>query len=201
MVTQTDPKGWHSRGYLPHFDSPEVAQHVVFRTAGPLPKEIRAALAGNEPEAISAFDAWLDGGAGDGPLFKPEHAEIVADSLRFFEGSRYRLHAWCVMPNHMHVVVTMLAGFRLGDTVRSWKAFSAAKINRANGLSGPFWARDYFDRFMRDETDFAQTVGYVERNPVLAGLVDASEEWLWSSAHERASLDREPSGSPFRTRA
>ena len=197
MAKRTDPKGWHSRGYLPHFDSPEVPQHVVFRTAGALPKEIRAALAGNEPEAISAFDAWLDGGAGDGPLFKLEHAETVADSLRFFYGSRYHLHAWCVMPNHVHVVVTMLAGFRLGDSVRGWKAFSAVKINRANELSGSFWARDYFDRYMRDETDLAQTVGYVERNPVLAGLVSALEEWLWSSAHGRASRDREPSGSPF----
>ncbi len=197
MAKRTDPKGWHSRGYLPHFDSPEVPQHVVFRTAGALPKEIRAALAGNEPDAILAFDAWLDGGAGNGPLFKPEHAETIADSLHFFDGSRYRLHAWCAMPNHVHVVVTMLAGFRLGDSVRSWKAFSAAKINRANGLSGPFWARDYFDRYMRDETDFAQTVGYVERNPVLAGLVEAPEEWRWSSARGWARLASEPSSSRF----
>ena len=197
MVTRTAPKGWHSRGYLPHFDLPEVPQHVVFRTAGALPKEISAALVGNESDAISAFDAWLDGGAGDGPLFEPKRAEIVADSLRFFDDSRYRLHAWCVMPNHVHVVVTMLAGFRLGDSVRSWKAFSAAKINRANGLSGPFWARDYFDRYMRDETDFAQTVGYVERNPVLARLVEAPEEWRWSSAHWRGLQDREPSGSLY----
>ena len=200
MVTRTAPKGWHSRGYLPHFDSPEVPQHVVFRTAGALPKEISAALVGNESDAISAFDAWLDGGAGDGPLFEPKRAEIVADSLRFFDNSRYRLHAWCVMPNHVHVVVTMLAGFRLGDSVRSWKAFSAAKINRRTDSPGLFGR----------ETISIAICATRPISPKPSAMSNVILSSPGSLKHRRNGVglrriggasDREPSGSLFQVRA
>jgi putative transposase len=177
------PKGWHSRGYLPHLDSPERIQHVIFRTAGSLPKAVLEA-----GDIRARFDALLD--RGDGPLADPAAARIVEEAVRHFDGERFRLFAWVVMPNHAHVVVEPVDGVSLGSVVRSWKAFSAAKINKAAAARGPFWARDYFDRYMRDEDDLARTIDYVERNPVAAGLAASPEDWPWSSARLRRAEER-----------
>lgn len=175
QMSRSSPKGWHSRGYLPHFDSPERIQHVVFRTAGSLPKS-----------ALGAdIDAHLDRCEGERPLADPIVAQIVEDTIRHFDHARFRLFAWVIMPNHAHVVVEPLANFSLGATVRSWKAFSATKINERTGARGSFWARDYFDRYMRDESDLQQTIAYVESNPVRAGLAVEPRDWRWSSARLR----------------
>ncbi len=160
-------KGWHSRGYLPHFDTPERAQHIVFRVAGPLPKAVLACT--SKQQRTQRLDDWLDSGEGGSPLAQPDDAKIVAESLRAFVGERYHLHAWCVMPNHVHTLMTLHEGFRLGGVIGSWKSFTSRRINRARGGAGRFWAHDYFDRYMRDETDFANTVAYIENNPVVAG--------------------------------
>jgi len=179
-MTHKPHKGWHSRGYLPHYDTPERAQHVIFRVAGPLPKAVMACA--DKQERIQTLDDWLDRGEGGLPLADPNHANIVAESLRAFVGERYDLHAWCVMPNHVHALITLQEAFPLGDTIRSWKNFTARRINLARGAGGRFWAPDYFDRYMRDEADFENSIAYIENNPVIARLVARADEWLWSSA-------------------
>jgi putative transposase len=179
-MTQKPHKGWHNRGYLPHFDTPGRAQHVVFRIAGPLPKSVTDGK--DAGERFRRADAWLDRVDGDAPLARAALAQIVADALRFFAGERYELHAWCVMPNHVHALLTLQDGFRLGDMVRSWKTFSARRINAARAATGGFWAADYFDRYMRSEADFEATTTYIENNPVAAGLAARPEDWPWSSA-------------------
>ena len=105
-----------------------------------------------------------------------------------FDGERYVLYAWCVMPNHVHAVIGPLQGYELGSILRSWKAFTAAKINALHGRSGRLWAADYFDRYMRTEEQYLSTIAYVEANPVAAGLCEAPEDWPYSSAgwEERA---------------
>ena len=181
-MTLKSHKGWHNRGYLPHYDSPERAQHVIFRVDGPLPKAILACA--DKQARIQQLDDWLDRGEGGAPLAS-EHRSMVADALQAFDIERYDLHAWCVMPNHVHTLLTQYDGFPLGGTIRSWKNFSARRINVARGASGRFWAPDYFDRYMRDEADLANTAAYIENNPVVAGLVARPEDWLWSSAVAR----------------
>ncbi|MBS0538790.1 MAG: transposase [Proteobacteria bacterium] len=176
-----DHKGWYSRGYLPHFDSPETVQFVTFRLADSLPREVVEALR-LEDRAVLKIDRELDSCAGDCWLRRPEIAEIVQGALFHFDGDRYRLLAWCVMPNHVHVVIEPVQGFLLSGIVHSWKSFTA---NKANGIllrKGAFWHDDYFDRYMRDEADLSRTISYVKRNPVKAGLIDRAEDWLWSSA-------------------
>lgn len=179
------PKGWHSRGYLPHFDSPERIQHVTFRTAASLPKTVAEALSPDAKARVRQIEEYLDRCEGERPLANPALARIVENAVRHFDGERFRLFAWVIMPNHVHVVLDVCARFSIGEVVRGWKAFSAAQINRATGASGAFWARDYFDRYLRDEDDLCRTVDYVERNPVAAGLVPAPEQWRWSSARAR----------------
>src|SRR5262245_23086601 len=92
-------------------------------------------------------------------------ASIVEDAILHFDGDRYQLLAWCVMPNHVHVIIEPSGGHSLGAIVRSWKSFTANRANRALGRAGPFWHRDYFDRFIRDEGHLFRTIDYVENNP------------------------------------
>jgi REP-associated tyrosine transposase len=89
------------------------------------------------------------------------------------------------MRSIVHVVIEIVDDYSLSDIVRSWKSFTARKANSQLTRSGPFWHSDYFDRNMRDERHLAQTVEYVELNPVKAGLARDAAEWLWSSAHHR----------------
>jgi REP element-mobilizing transposase RayT len=110
---------------------------------------------------------------------------MVERASLHFDGERYRLLAWCVRPNHVHTIVEILQGHSLSDVVRSWKSFTAHKANAFLGRTGRFWQSDYFDRFMRNETHLAQTIEYVEQNPVKAGLIAVAAHWSCSSARLR----------------
>ncbi len=175
-------KGWHSRGYLPHFDSTETIQFVTFRLADSLPASVA--------ESLAETDHRLDAGLGACWLKDPAVAAFAQDALLHFDGTRYRLLAWCIMPNHVHAVMEVAHGYQLGAIVRSWKSFSASQANRIIGRTGRFWHRDYFDRFIRDDGHLHRTIDYVENNPVKAGLASAPAVWPWSSAHERAGGSR-----------
>lgn len=158
--------GWRSRGYIPHCDGAGMMQHVVMSTIG----------ATHGVEANFGL-----------PLFaSPETAKIVEDAFLHFDDVRYRLVAWCVMPNHAHVIFEQESGWPLARVVHSWKSFTANEINRTLNRTGAVWMREYFDRFMRDNDHLSTTIGYVEANPVSAGLVERPEDWRWSSAWQRA---------------
>jgi REP element-mobilizing transposase RayT len=175
------PKGWHSRGYLPHFDSPETVQFVTFRLADSLPTHLAKALQDRD-HALPRLDRELDAGLGACWLKRPEIASMVEDALLHFDGKRYRLLAWCIMPNHAHVVIEIVRENSLSEVVGSWKSFTAKQANSIIGRTGAFWHADYFDRYMRDEGHLARTIDYVENNPVKAGLVASAAEWRCSSA-------------------
>jgi putative transposase len=177
-------KGWHSRGYVPHFDSQDVIQFVTYRLADSLPQEALARLAvAAQPESLR--DKMLDRGWGACWLRCAEIAKIVENAFLAFDGMRYRLHAWTVMPNHVHVLFTALPEYPLGTIVSSWKRFTAREANKQLGRNGAFWQADYWDRFVRNETHFAAAVTYIDQNPVKAGLVDADHLWPHGSARFR----------------
>ncbi len=126
---------------------------------------------------------YEDAGRGECLLRQPAVAAVVSDCLLHFSGERYDLLAWCVMPNHVHAVVAMKEGHAIGSSVKSWKGFSARKINQMLGREGrPLWFPDYHDRFMRNADHTHRAIAYVENNPVAAGLVASAQEWRWSSA-------------------
>jgi len=180
-------KGWHYRGYLPHFDADTVIQLITFRLADSLPKAIfneLAALASNDADLRQRVETMIDGGLGSCALREPVVAAVVWDALHHFDGARYRLIAWVIMPNHVHALIEQAGGFPLGDIVHAWKSFTAKQANKQLGRTGAFWAPDYFDRFIRDQTYFDVAVHYIHENPVKAGLVPRAEEWRWSSACE-----------------
>lgn len=180
------PKGWHSRGYLPHFDSPEALQFVTFRLVDSLPAEAIEKLRLNTaPISDSDRDALLDAGMGNCWLRQPEIAQIVEDALLHFDGTRYRLIAWTVMPNHVHALIETHGDFPLGPIVSSWKRFSARLANRVLGRAGPFWQDDYWDTYIRNERHFDSTVGYIENNAVKAGLAREVADWPWTHRRHR----------------
>jgi putative transposase len=177
---------WHSRGYLPHCDEDHLVQHIVCRLADSLPSTVlqRMELL-NNIERFSQCDRFLDSGAGSSTLREPGAAQIVVEPLWWFDAQRYALLAWCVMPNHVHIVIEPLAEHTLSQIIKSLKAYTAAKINRTIGRSGRLWAADYFDRFMRSNEHLSTTIAYVESNPVAAGLCARPADWPFSSAAER----------------
>ena len=175
--------GSHSRGYLPHLDAPGLVQHVVFRLADSLPKAILDDLARQQPrERHGATDAALDPGYGRRDLGDLRIAALVQAALLAFERQRYGLWAWCVMPNHVHVLLRAKSGHPLNSIVHSWKSYTAKEASRLLDRTGRFWAREYFDRIVRNDNDLRRTVAYIEANPVKVGLCKSTEEWPFSSA-------------------
>jgi putative transposase len=204
---------WHSRGYLPHFESPDVIQHVTFHLADSLPQtallkleaELKTLPAEKQDvERRKRVDAWIDAGHGSCILQNPGIASMVQGSLLAFDSERYRLLAWVVMPNHVHVLFQPINGWEVSKIVASWKKFTARRIHawerqspdwqqfrdfapgNANLLIGGsgsvVWHREYWDRFIRNQRHFEQAVSYIHLNPVKAGLVATAEGWHWSSA-------------------
>jgi len=167
-------------------DVPDLVQHVVFRLADSLPARLRdQVMLRPAAERVEAIDAALDQGHGRRDLAIPEVAALIQNALLRFDGERYALIAWCVMPNHAHVLAEIFPGFSLDRIVHSWKSFTAHAANRLLGRTDRFWAPEYFDRYMRDDYHLAGARRYIESNPVKAGLCSEPEAWRFSSAHHR----------------
>lgn len=176
-------KGWYTPRRLPHFDSANVYQAITFRLADSLPASFVAGLAGSDTATLRRTIATeLDAGHGRCLLADPSNAILVERTLQHFDSRRYRLLAWVVMPNHVHVLVEPRTGQALASIIHSWKSWTAKEINRRCGTRGTVWQKDYFDRFIRDEQHYKATVDYIENNPVKAGLVAAAEDWRFGSA-------------------
>ena len=86
------------------------------------------------------------------------------------------------MPNHVHVLLTILPEHPLGTIVSSWKRFTAREANIKLGRSGAFWQTEYWDRFIRNDAHFSATEDYIDNNPVKAGLVSEPRLWPYGSA-------------------
>jgi putative transposase len=142
--------GWRSRGYLPHLDVPTLVQQVVFRLADSLPAHLSDEIGAiARHERVYAIDTMLDEGRGRRDLAIPKIAELVEGALPRFDGERYLLLAWCVMPNHVHVLVETHPAHGLDRIVHSWKSFTAHAANKLLGRTASFWAPESFDRYMR----------------------------------------------------
>ena len=159
-------------------------QFVTFRLADSLPRHVVEMLR-LQDDPTAKIDRELDTGLGACWLGRENVAMLIENALVHFDNERYRLLAWCIMPNHVHAVIEVLQGHRLGAILHSWKSFTANRANALIGRTGAFWHDDFFDRYMRDEDHLALTIGYVEQNPVRAKLVDSAEKWPWSSARFR----------------
>jgi len=198
-VSPEPHRGWPSRGYLPHWDHPGMIQSLNFRLADSLPPAVlekwqnELALT-SQPESQRAtelrrrVEEYLDAGHGECWLRRPELAQLVEGALLHFDPERYRLLAWCVMPNHVHALIETKAGFPLADVLHSWKSYTSSQANKRLGRRGDFWQREYLDRYVRNAEHYQAVVAYIEENPVKAGLAKVKTEWPGSSARFRSAL-------------
>jgi putative transposase len=200
--TSHSARGWHGRGYLPHCDRPGLLQGITFRLHDAVPAHViagwKAELKWIEKREEADEETWEqqrkelhrrlavyeDAGHGACHLRRADMARLVEGALRHFDGERYVLIAWCIMPNHVHAFIRTRAGWPVGHVVQSWKRHTTREANRLLERDGPFWALDYYDRFMRDEAHYWRAMDYIHHNPVKAGLCASVLDWEWSSARE-----------------
>jgi putative transposase len=139
-------------------------------------------------------DGYLDR-TDKGPmhLADPASAKLVEDALLFGVSERYDLFAWCVMGNHVHVLLE--PRWELKKVTQGIKGYTAHEINARHGQQGRvFWQDESYDHWVRDETEVFQIIDYIENNQVAAGLCTRPEDWSFSSARLRESW---PRGQPF----
>ncbi len=192
-------RGWYYRGYLPHCDGGPLTHVVTFRLADSLPQDIvehwkdelnHLSSADAKTKLFHRIEKCLDRGLGACHLREPRIGGLVQDALLYFDGKRYDLHAWVIMPNHVHVLFTPSEGEQLERILHSWKSFTSKKANWILGRDGSFWQREFHDRFVRDQEHFLSALRYIEENPVAAGLCRRKEDWKLGSAFERLRARR-----------
>jgi REP element-mobilizing transposase RayT len=211
--------GMHSRGKLPHLKREGGTYFVTFRQAGTLPKELilrlkrerdamieqakaaKRLLTWHEQEELfrwyaNRVDKHLDAGHGVCHLSDPELAGLVVKAIQHFEGHRYELRAWVVMPNHVHAVVWPIPGQALSNILHSWKSYTAHEINRRLTTKlVPFWQRESYDHLIQNEVDLHQCCHYALMNPVKACLCAQPQDWPWSSGFARRRSSDASSGA------
>ena len=123
------------------------------------------------------LERYLDAGYGKCWLKDDRIAKLVADALHHFDGERYILHAYCIMPNHVHLVIEPRAGYDLLKLMRALKRYTAHEANKLLDRTGEFWLAESYDHLIRDVADYEHALEYLWNNPDKAGLQDW--EWRW----------------------
>ena len=179
-----------TKNRLPHWQQGEAWVFVTWRLGDSLPKakldqwkEERAIWLSHHPEPwdekteteyhdrfSSQMDEWLDLGSGSCVLKDPVNAKMVADALKHFDGERYEIGSFVVMPNHVHVLFRPLGKQALPEILKSWKGFTAREINKRIGKTGTLWQDEYWDRLIRSEQHFFKVAEYIRENPAKANL-------------------------------
>ncbi|MBQ3657881.1 MAG: transposase [Bacteroidales bacterium] len=200
----------HCRNYLPHIENKRY-QMITFRLYDSVPREVierwkrevddgvRASSPPNFPNFLNPptqragsphsklvlIDKYEDSGAGQCFMRDDREAQIVKDTLFYYDGDKYNIIAWCIMPNHVHILIMLLKAVSLSEIIHSWKSYSAKQINKLLNRKGQVWMMEYFDRFIRDSDHYEKVVNYIHNNPVKAGLVTSPSEYRWCSAFEK----------------
>jgi len=196
--------------YLPHQLGAGQFYFITFRLADSLPLEVlerlreerlllereaadhRAAGHSDEPYErqkrwFGQFDASLDAAtAGPAYLNQPVIGPAVAQALRFYhERGAYVLLAYCIMPNHVHLVVSLPEEAPLlACTLQRIKSFTARHINEVHRSSGRVWQPESYDHRIRNSRELQNVLAYVVNNPVKAGLVAEWQQWPYTFLHE-----------------
>ena len=182
----------HTRN-LPHWAANNVLIFVTYRLADSIPvekrrvwQEERDAWMRLHPEPWdekttceyyelfpAKLDAMLDAGYGSCVLSREDCRMIVVDNLLYFNEDRYRLHAFVVMPNHVHVLMELKEKTELSKVLHSWKSYTAKRINAVVGGKGSVWQKEYFDRLIRDSAHYERTLKYIRKNAEIAERIYA----------------------------
>ena len=170
------------RGYLPHFEN-RALQFITFRLFDSVPKELieewKTVLVmendAEEPTDVARqmyklVDKFEDSGYGQCFLADSRVADMMEQTLKHDDGKKYDLISYCIMPNHVHVLIRVSEGVSLSSILHTWRSYSAHEANKILGRSGDFWMKDYYDRYIRDARHYTAVVQYIKDNPAKAGL-------------------------------
>jgi len=190
-------KGWQRSPQKAERAIPYDLQLITLRLADSLPpcamqvlqEEVRA----QPPEERVLFrrrrlDHHLQQGHGCCLLAHPNMAAEVADALESQNRKRYKLIAWCIMPNHVQVLLEPT--YSTPRIIQAWKTATThwmQQNKQSLALDTPgrmLWMRDYWDRYIKDEQDLQQSIQELQNTPVAAGLCEQPKQWRWSSAYE-----------------
>ena len=183
---------------LPHWELDETIYHVCFRLNDAVPKqkqeewryerELLQNLAKSQNRELSdeerkrlqylysdKIEQYLDTGYGECLLQLPQVAQIVKQSLEFYNNVKYILHCWCIMPNHVHAAFKLLETGELPKVLHGWKSYTAHVINKLLGRSNALWQADYYNHIIRSGNEYYQQINYIWNNPDKAGL----RNWPW----------------------
>lgn len=215
-----------TNGNLPHWYKPGHAHFITYRLANSIPvhllhqwKEARLAQSkGSSPNSADSFanrdrahklffkkyDDHLDRCSGVRWLERTDVAELVRENLYHHHGSLYQLLSWCVMPNHVHILIQPLeqtsGDLKLADELpdgksplsrimHSLKSYTANSANKFLNRTGSFWQSESYDHWVRDISELERIHQYIQLNPVKAGLCERPEQWRFSSSFDRFSID------------
>jgi putative transposase len=173
------------RRRLPHLYPLHKPLFVTWHLYGSLPAgRYPPPHCGASGQAFVWIDRYLDR-TRTGPMFlrQPEVAKVVVAAIRRGdqELGHYELHAYVLMANHVHLLIVPKIAPR--QLLRALKGSTAREANRILGRTGkPFWQRESYDHWVRNESEWVSIRAYIERNPVTAGLAANPEDYPWSSA-------------------
>ena len=182
-------KDWHQRFHsVPHREN-KALQSITFRLYDSLPKEVieEIKLKLDIKKEDSSYNSnhyqrlrqkiakYEDAGYGQCFLRDERIAAVMQDTLKHFDGERYQLICWCIMPNHVHVLIEVNEGWSLSRIMHGWRSYTANEANRILGRTGKFWMEEYYDRYIRNDNHLQKTINYILNNPANAGL----DGWPW----------------------
>ena len=180
-----------SRAFLPHWEQSGCTYFVTWRMADSIPMDKLRALQNERADWLAQHpkpwdestwkefgqrfegrvQEWLDLGEGSRFLGNTEARQIVVDALHFFDGQRYHLGDYVVMPNHVHVLFIPLPDFELKKLLHSWKSFTSKEIlKRWPEAPNPFWLMESFDHIVRSEAQLKLFQDYIRENPAKVHL-------------------------------
>ena len=183
------PAAVHSRR-LPHWTQEGCTYFVTFRLGDSIPaarlrelqrerddwlKQHGGSLPAERQSELHAFyrqklEEALDENHGSCLLNDAAHSATVESALQHFDGERYWLGGYVVMPNHVHALVRPLMDHTLSNILHSWKSFTAHQLNEATGRTGHLWEDESFDHIVRDEQELEKYAAYIRENPDKARL-------------------------------
>ena len=159
---------------LPHINIKNSYQFITFRTYDSLDDYLAKlyTLETDNKTKQYQIDNYLDN-ANVGAYLFGENINIVKDVLFEKNQDYYELEAFVIMPNHIHILLKQIAD--LVKIIKYIKGKSAVLLNKKLNRDGKFWARDYFDKAIRDEKHFEVVYKYIANNPHRANLADSDD--------------------------
>ncbi len=199
------------RRHLPHIHPEGHPLFITFNLADSIPLDVWLKLKQQREQELQKtapeqhyliqkkffgkYDEWLDRAEyGNHWLALANIAQIVADELHRMDGERYRLLAYCIMPNHIHMLIESLVteaakhhgksrNYPVTETLRLLKGRTARACNLELKRSGKFWQHESYDHYARNDEELGRIVAYIINNPVKAGLAKEWTEWKFTYLH------------------